>query len=205
MENWLISIMNEYGYIGILLLIALENIFPPVPSEVILTFGGFMTTTTDLTITGVVIASTIGSVLGAVVLYGIGLLLDVENLEKIVDRWGHFLRLTRDDLYKADAWFDKYGPWTVFFCRFVPLIRSLISIPAGMANMNFFQFLILTTVGTFIWNIVLINLGASVGDSWDTIVGYMDVYSNIAYVVIAIIFVIFVLIFIKSRKNKRVR
>lgn len=203
MENWLISIMNEYGYIGILLLIALENIFPPVPSEVILTFGGFMTTTTDLTITGVVIASTIGSVLGAVVLYGIGLLLDVENLEKIVDRWGHILRLTRDDLYKADAWFDKYGPWTVFFCRFVPLIRSLISIPAGMSNMNFFLFLILTTVGTFIWNVVLINLGASVGDSWDTIVGYMDVYSNIAYVIIAIIFVIFMLIFIKSRKQKR--
>lgn len=203
MENWLISIMNEYGYIGILLLIALENIFPPVPSEVILTFGGFMTTTTDLTITGVVIASTIGSVLGAVVLYGIGLLLDVENLEKIVDRWGHILRLTRDDLYKADAWFDKYGPWTVFFCRFVPLIRSLISIPAGMSNMNFFLFLILTTVGTFIWNVVLINLGASVGDSWDTIVGYMDVYSNVAYVIIAIIFVIFMLIFIKSRKQKR--
>lgn len=203
MENWLISIMNEYGYIGILLLIALENIFPPVPSEVILTFGGFMTTTTDLTITGVVIASTIGSVLGAVVLYGIGLLLDVENLEKIVDRWGHLLRLTRDDLYKADAWFDKYGSWTVFFCRFVPLIRSLISIPAGMSNMNFFLFLILTTVGTFIWNIVLINLGASVGDSWDSIVGYMDVYSNIAYVVLAILFVLFIFIYIKTRKPRR--
>lgn len=203
MENWLISIMNEYGYIGILLLIALENIFPPVPSEVILTFGGFMTTTTDLTITGVVIASTIGSVLGAVALYGIGLLLDVENLEKIVDRWGHLLRLTRDDLYKADAWFDKYGSWTVFFCRFVPLIRSLISIPAGMSNMNFFLFLILTTVGTFIWNIVLINLGASVGDSWDSIVGYMDVYSNIAYVVLAILFVLFIFIYIKTRKPRR--
>ncbi|EKN67804.1 putative membrane-associated protein [Schinkia azotoformans MEV2011] len=203
MENWLISIMNEYGYIGILLLIALENIFPPIPSEVILTFGGFMTTTTDLTIMGVVIASTIGSVLGAVVLYGIGLLLDVENLEKIVDRWGHILRLTRDDLYKADAWFDKYGPWTVFFCRFVPLIRSLISIPAGMSNMNFFLFLILTTIGTFIWNIVLINLGASVGDSWDSIVGYMDIYSNIVYVVLAILLVLFIFIYIKTRKPRR--
>ncbi|MED4352263.1 DedA family protein [Schinkia azotoformans] len=203
MENWLISIMNEYGYIGILLLIALENIFPPIPSEVILTFGGFMTTTTDLTIMGVVIASTIGSVLGAVVLYGIGLLLDVENLEKIVDRWGNILRLTRDDLYKADAWFDKYGPWTVFFCRFVPLIRSLISIPAGMSNMNFFLFLILTTIGTFIWNIVLINLGASVGDSWDSIVGYMDIYSNIVYVVLAILLVLFIFIYIKTRKPRR--
>lgn len=203
MENWLISIMNDYGYIGILLLIALENIFPPVPSEVILTFGGFMTTNTDLTITGVVIASTIGSVLGAVVLYGIGLLLDVKNLEKVVDKWGHILRLTREDLYKADAWFDKYGPWTVFFCRFVPLIRSLISIPAGMSNMNFGLFLLLTTVGTFIWNIVLIKLGASVGESWDTIVNYMDVYSNIAYIAIGILLLIFLFIFMKSRKTKK--
>ncbi|WP_458411989.1 DedA family protein [Schinkia sp. CFF1] len=203
MENWLISIMNEHGYIGILLLIALENIFPPVPSEVILTFGGFMTTNTDLTIRGVVIASTVGSVLGAVVLYGIGLLLDVKNLEKIVDKWGHILRLTREDLYKADAWFDKYGPWTVFFCRFVPLIRSLISIPAGMSNMNFGLFLLLTTVGTFIWNIVLIKLGASVGESWDTIVNYMDVYSNIAYVAIGILLLIFLFIFMKSRKTKK--
>lgn len=193
--------MNDYGYIGILLLIALENIFPPVPSEVILTFGGFMTTNTDLTIMGVVIASTIGSVLGAVVLYGIGLLLDVENLGKIIDRWGHILRLTRDDLQKADAWFDKYGPWTVFFCRFVPLIRSLISIPAGMSNMNFALFLILTTIGTFIWNIVLINLGASVGESWDSIVEYMDIYSNIVYVVLFILFVLFIFLFIKTRKK----
>lgn len=203
MENWLINIINDYGYIGILLLIALENIFPPIPSEVILTFGGFMTTNTDLTITGVVIASTIGSVLGAVVLYGIGLLLDVENMEKIIDKWGRILRLTRDDLYKADAWFDKYGPWTVFFCRFVPLIRSLISIPAGMSNMKFVLFLILTTVGTCIWNIVLIKLGASVGESWDSIVGYMDVYSNVAYVGIVIVFLIFLFIFIKSRKAKK--
>ncbi|HHW37795.1 MAG TPA: DedA family protein [Bacillales bacterium] len=203
MENWLISIMNECGYIGILLLIALENIFPPIPSEVILTFGGFMTTTTNLTITGVVIASTIGAVLGAVVLYGIGLLLDVENLEKIIDRWGHILRLTKDDLHKADAWFDKYGPWTVFFCRFVPLIRSLISIPAGMSNMNFFLFLLLTTVGTFIWNIVLISLGASVGDSWDSIVVYMDIYSNIVYVILALLFVLFIFIYIKTRKPRR--
>ncbi|NSL52932.1 DedA family protein [Calidifontibacillus erzurumensis] len=203
MEDWLIGIMNEFGYIGILLLIALENIFPPVPSEVILTFGGFMTTYSDLTITGVVIASTLGSVIGALVLYGIGLLLDVENLEKIIDRWGHILRLTKEDIHKADAWFDKYGPWAVFFCRFIPLIRSLISIPAGMSNMKFVLFLILTTFGTLIWNVVLINLGATVGSSWDSIVAYMDIYSNIVYVVLAVLFVIFIVFFIKTRKTKR--
>ncbi|MEQ2527091.1 DedA family protein [Robertmurraya yapensis] len=199
MENWLMDIMSEYGYIGILLLIALENIFPPIPSEVILTFGGFLTTTTDMTIIGVVIASTIGSIIGAIVLYFLGRQLDVERLEKIVDKWGRVLRVTKDDIHKADAWFDKYGPWTVFFCRFIPLIRSLISIPAGMSNMNFWVFLLFTSVGTMIWNIVLVCLGAKLGDSWDLIVEKMDVYSNVVYALIVVAFVAVVVWFIRRK------
>lgn len=190
MENWITEIMNEFGYMGVMFLIALENIFPPIPSEVILTFGGFMTTTTNLTIFKVVLSATAGSVVGAIVLYMIGLQLDVERLEKIVDRWGHILRLKKSDIHKADAWFDKYGPWAVFLCRFVPLIRSLISIPAGMSNMNVGIFLIFTTIGTFIWNIVLVNLGASLGNSWDVIVYYMDIYSNIIYAILLLLFII---------------
>ncbi|MGM0846561.1 MAG: DedA family protein [Bacillota bacterium] len=199
MENWLIEVINNFGYGGIFLLIALENIFPPVPSEIILTFGGFVTTTSDLTITGVVIASTLGSVAGAVVLYGLGRQLDVERMEKIVDRWGHILRLTKKDIQKADAWFDKYGYWSVFFCRFVPLIRSLISIPAGMSNMKFGPFLIFTTAGTFIWNIVLVNLGAQVGSSWEQIVHYIEIYSNIAYIVIGVMGAAFLLYYLKRK------
>ena len=129
MENWITEVMNTYGYIGILLLIALENIFPPIPSEVILTFGGFMTTTSNMSIIGVIIVSTIGSIVGAIVLYGIGLLIDVNRLEKIVDKWGHILRLTSKDINKANAWFHKFGVWAVFLGRLVPLVRSLISIP----------------------------------------------------------------------------
>ncbi|MCY1029763.1 DedA family protein, partial [Mammaliicoccus sciuri] len=102
----------------------------------ILTFGGFMTTKSDLTVLGVVVASTIGSVGGAVILYWIGRILNVERIERIIEKWGKYLRLTKEDVRKADAWFDKYGPWTVFFCRFIPLIRSLISVPAGMSGMN---------------------------------------------------------------------
>src|SRR5699024_3616575 len=132
MEEWLTQIMNDYGYIGIMYLIALENLFPPSPSEVILTFGGFMTTLSTLNVPGVVLSATAGSVFGAIILYLIGLQLDTERLERIVDRFGHILRVTREDIYKAEAWFHRYGPWTVFFCRFVPLIRSLISVPAGM-------------------------------------------------------------------------
>lgn len=199
MENWITSVMEQFGYVGIFLLIMLENIFPPIPSEVILTFGGFMTTTTNLSVAGVVVASTLGSVGGAVVLYGVGLLIDIRKVERIVERWGHILRLTKKDIHKANGWFSTYGKWTVFFCRFIPLIRSLISLPAGMAHMNFLVFLILTTAGTLIWNIVLVLIGAAVGESWESVVGYMDVYSYIVYGAIALVFIVIVMIFLKKR------
>ncbi|WP_054958647.1 DedA family protein [Paenibacillus dakarensis] len=201
MENWITHFMEQFGYIGILLMIALENVFPPIPSEVVLTFGGFMTTYTDLTVPGVILSATIGSVVGAVILYGIGLLLDVERLEKIIDRWGHILRVKKEDIHKADSWFDKYGYWTVFFCRMIPLIRSLISIPAGMSNMKFGMFLLFTTLGTLIWNVLLVVLGAILGESWEDILAFMDVYSNIAYAIIAVAAVVFVVLFIRKRRK----
>jgi len=201
MESWITSVREQFGYFGIALLILVENVFPPIPSEVILTFGGFMTTKSELSIFGVVVASTIGSVGGAVILYWIGRILNVERLERIIEKWGKYLRLTKEDVRKADAWFDKYGPWTVFFCRFIPLIRSLISIPAGMSGMNQWLFLVLTTLGTLIWNLVLVLVGAKVGNNWHQIVNYMDVYSNIMYVVIAVSAVIFIIWFIKRKKT----
>lgn len=200
MESWITSVMEQFGYFGIALLILLENVFPPIPSEVILTFGGFMTTKSDLTVLGVVVASTIGSVGGAVILYWIGRILNVERIERIIEKWGKYLRLTKEDVRKADAWFDKYGPWTVFFCRFIPLIRSLISVPAGMSGMNQWLFLVLTTIGTLIWNLVLVLVGAKVGDNWHQIVNYMDVYSNFMYAVIAIGIIVFIIWFIRKKK-----
>lgn len=201
MQNWIIETMESFGYFGIFLLIALENIFPPIPSEVILTFGGFMTTHSDLTKVGVIFFSTLGSVFGAIILFGIGTLLDVNKLEKIVDRWGHILRLTKKDIHKADAWFDNYGVWTVFFCRLVPLIRSLISIPAGMSRMNFWIFLVFTTLGSLIWNTILVSVGASVGASWEKIVEYMDVYSNIIYALLAVGLIVCVVLFVRKRRR----
>jgi membrane protein DedA with SNARE-associated domain len=202
LENWIIEIMNSYGYIGILFLIALENIFPPIPSEVILTFSGFLTTTSDVTVLGVIIFSTLGSVVGAIILYGIGRILDVERLEKIVERWGHLLRLTKKDIQKADAWFRRIGVWAVLIGRLVPLVRSLISIPAGMARMNFSIFLFFTTIGSLIWNSVLVNLGAALGSSWDTIAGYIEAYSHIVVILLAVLFMLFIVWFIKSRKKQ---
>lgn len=187
MEQWITEIMSDYGYIGIFLLIMLENVFPPIPSEVILTVGGFMTTTTDLTIPGVILASTAGSVVGAVILYGVGLLVDVERLEKIVEKYGRWLRVKKSDVHRADAWFDKYGVWTIFFGRLIPLVRSLISIPAGMSNMKLWLFLTFTTLGTLLWNTVLVFVGEAVGDNREAILEQLDIYSNVVYALIVLI------------------
>src|SRR5690606_18971953 len=124
-------------------------------------------------------------------------------LEIIVDKFGHVLRITKDDLNKADSWFAKYGVWTVFFCRFIPLIRSLISIPAGMAHMNFGLFLLLTAVGTFIWNIILVKLGAALGESWEEIVQIMDVYANFIYIVLIVLVVLLALLYFKKRFSRK--
>jgi len=202
MEQWISEVMEAYGYVGIFLLIAIENLFPPIPSEVILTFGGFMTTTSNLTIVGVIVAATLGSVIGAICLYGVGRVLSVERLEQIVVRFGRILRLTPDDIRKADKWFAKYGVWAVFFGRLIPLIRSLISIPAGSSGMNFTSFLLLTTLGSLIWNTALVWVGAAVGASWDTIVHYMDIYSNIVYLLLIIAAAIVVFWFVRKRIMK---
>ncbi|UJL46079.1 DedA family protein [Virgibacillus sp. NKC19-16] len=203
MQNWVTDFMEQFGYLGIFLMMALENVFPPIPSEIVLPFGGFLTTYADLTVLGVIIAATAGSVLGAIILYGIGLLLDVERLEIIVDRWGHILRVKKSDVHKADAWFDRYGYWTVLFCRMIPLIRSLISIPAGMSNMKFWLFLLFTTIGTVIWNIILITAGVVLGESWENILDFMSIYSNIVYAVIVIGIILFVVWFVRKIRKPR--
>ncbi|MHA0857138.1 DedA family protein [Paenibacillus sp. CMAA1364] len=201
MENWITSVMEQFGYWGIFLLITLENIFPPIPSEVILTFGGFMTTYTNLTVTGVIVVATLGSIIGAVTLYGLGYLINVDRLEMMIDRWGRFLRVKKEDLRKADAWFERYGYWTVFFCRMIPLVRSLISIPAGMAKMKFGLFLLYTMFGTIIWNIILVVVGATIGNNWGKFIEFMDAYSNIVYIVIALALVVALFFWIRSRKR----
>ncbi|WP_018751348.1 DedA family protein [Paenibacillus sanguinis] len=201
MNNWITEFMEQFGYFGVFLLIALENVFPPIPSEVILTFGGFMTTYTSLTVPGIIIVSTLGSILGAVILYGVGYLVNVDRLEGWIERYGRFLRLKKEDIRRADRWFERYGYWTVLFCRMVPLIRSLISVPAGMAKMKFRLFLLFTTIGTLIWNITLVWVGAAVGGSWEQIVEFMDVYSHFAYIILAIGGIVLLLLWLRKRKN----
>ncbi len=204
MENFILDMMNQFGYLGVFLLIAIENIFPPIPSEVILLFGGFMTTYTSLNIFGMSIASTLGSLIGAIVLYLIGKFFNKERLKAIVSsKVGKILRLKNEDIDKADNWFETKGNKTVFFCRFIPIVRSLISIPAGMSEMAMGKFLVYTITGSLIWNVVLIVMGSIVGENWTSILEIFDTYSHIVLILLIIIFIALVFIFYRKRLNKK--
>jgi len=191
MQAIIIDIINKFGYIGITLLIAIENLFPPIPSEVILTFAGFATTISKITVLGTILASTLGSVLGAIVLYFIGRFLSEERIDKIVSgKLGKILGLDKEDIHKAFSWFESKGKFAVFFGRFIPIVRSLVSVPAGMSKMLITPFLILTTIGSFIWNTVLIILGKFAGESWNRIAEFIGGYSDIVLIGFIVVFIL---------------
>lgn len=206
MEQFVISIMNQYGYFGIFFLIFVENIFPPIPSEVVLLFGGFMTTYSKLSVPFMVLFSTLGSVAGAIVLYYIGKILNKDRLKKIVaGKIGKVLRLKVNDIEKAVCWFDTKGNKTVFFCRFIPVVRSLISIPAGMSEMSMSKFLLYTFAGSSIWNTVLLLIGNRVGNNWKDILYIMNQYSHIVLILLILALIIFLFYFCSFRSKKKKR
>ncbi len=189
MQDFIIMILDSYGYLGVFFLILIENIFPPIPSEVILLLSGFMTTYTSLNIPIMIICATLGSLFGAIILYYIGKILNKERLKKIVKgKIGKVLYLKEKDIDKADEWFDKKGNCSVFFCRFVPIVRSLISIPAGMSEMPMVKFLIYTFSGSLIWNTILIYLGSSLSSNWEVVLNYLDKYKIIVLIILILIF-----------------
>lgn len=196
MQTWIMELINSYGYFAIAALIAIENIFPPIPSEVILTFGGFLTTYTYMTPVQVILWSTVGSLIGAVVLYFLGWKLPPERL-------GKMLRFTPEEVAGAQDWFLRRGQLSVLLCRCVPIMRSLISVPAGMTRMNMVKFLIFTTIGSTIWNTLLILLGAGAGSSWTVIVEYLGVYSWIVAVGMSVGIAVLMMVIVKKKFKKR--
>ncbi len=203
MNNFVINIMNKYGYLGILFLITIENIFPPIPSEVILTLGGFMTSKygINMSLIGVIMYSTFGSMLGAIILYYVGYIFNKDRLLKIVrSKVGKILCLKESDIEKSDNNFNKNGDLTVLYCRFIPIVRSLISIPAGVNKMKLSIFLLYTFVGSLIWNTVLVSLGKLVGENYMVVAGVFSKYSKV--ILILLICLIVYKIIKKIRKDK---
>lgn len=201
MQEFVMSFMNHFGYFGVFLLVAIENIFPPIPSEVILLFGGFVTTYTKLNIILMTLFATLGSLVGAILLYYIGKIFNYEKLQKLVSgKIGRILHLKKDDITRADKWFNQNGNITVFFCRFIPLVRSFISIPAGMNKMNIVKFIIYTTIGSLIWNFVLILLGAKTKENWTSILKLLNTYSIFIVIILLLLLILITIYFYKKRK-----
>lgn len=206
MQQFILHIIEQFGYLGVFFLILIENVFPPIPSEVILLFSGFFSTYTNLSVLYMIVASTLGSFLGAIILYYIGKIFNKERLKKIVNgRFGKILFLKENDIDKADEWFDNKGNKSVFFCRFVPIVRSLISIPAGMSEMPMGKFIIYTICGSMIWNTILICLGYRLGSNWEYVLTILDKYQIIVIVILVIIFgYVIIKFYRKKRKSKKI-
>ena len=206
MQQFILHIIEQFGYLGVFFLILIENVFPPIPSEVILLFSGFFSTYTNLSVLYMIVASTLGSFLGAIILYYIGKIFNKERLKKIVNgRLGKILFLKENDIDKADEWFDNKGNKSVFFCRFVPIVRSLISIPAGMSEMPIGKFIIYTICGSMIWNTVLICLGYRLGSNWEYVLTILDKYQMVVIIILIIILgYVIIKFYRKKRKSKKI-
>lgn len=205
MQELVQNIMNQFGYPGIGLLILVETVFPPIPSEVILTFGGFLTTCTNLTITGVIASSTVASLAGAWLLYGLGRLLNPARIRSLFSgKLAKRLGFQEKEVGDTFGWFEKKGEKAVFFGRCIPIIRSLISIPAGMAGMKAGRFTVYTLAGSLIWDTMLVLLGAIAGESWEIIMEYTDAYSALVKIGAATAGAVALMRFLgRCRKKKR--
>ncbi|RBM23299.1 DedA family protein [Streptomyces sp. PT12] len=182
--------MEALGAPGAGAAIALENLFPPLPSEVILPLAGFTASQGDMSLWAALVWTTIGSVVGAVALYYLGVWLGRERLIAIADK----LPLVKvEDIEKTEAWFAKHGSKAVFFGRMIPIFRSLISIPAGVERMPLPTFLALTTLGSAIWNSLFVLAGYRLGEDWERVTDLVSVYSKVVLVVVALALVAFVL------------
>lgn len=180
--DWITTTVTTGGPWALLTLMLVENLFPPIPSEAVLPLAGFLIQRGTLPLVPAFIAATAGSVIGALILYALGRW----GGRPVLLRWGHVLRLDEAQLDRADDWFDRHGPKLVFWCRMIPLARSVISVPAGASEMPIMRFLVLTTLGSALWNAALIGAGAIVGDNWRTVTGIVSAYSTIALITFAV-------------------
>lgn len=179
--GWAVDVMDAIGAPGAGLLVALENLFPPLPSEIILPLAGFTASQGSFTLWEAIFWTTVGAVVGAMALYWLGALLGRRRLYLIVDKMP---LVDIHDVERTEDWFDRYGPYTIFFGRMIPLFRSLISIPAGVERMPFWFFTLLTTVGSLIWNTIFVLAGWFLGSQWHIAEEYAGVFSNIVYVLV---------------------
>lgn len=201
MFQWILHIIESGGYAGIFFLMILENVFPPIPSELVIPLAGFAAAKGDLNIIGVLIATTGGGLVGCLPWYALGRCFGIGRLKKLSMRYGRLLALSPDDIDTAQAWFERNGHLTVFFGRIMPTVRSLISVPAGIARMPFLPFLIYSFFGTFIWTSMLLFAGYVLESQYDTFSKYIDFLSNAIIIAFVSIYVYRVVTYNKKKSK----
>jgi membrane protein DedA with SNARE-associated domain len=184
--DWVTSVVETLGYGGVAFLVALENLFPPIPSEVVLPLAGFVAAGGGASVVGMIIAATIGSMVGAYVLYGIAAAIGPIRLRALVVRYGRWFGLDEADMDKTEEWFDRRANLAVLLCRCVPLMRSLISIPAGFRRMPLLPFSLFTLVGSLVWNVLLIGAGYLLGEQWHQVEEPLELFQRLVLAVIAL-------------------
>ncbi len=193
-SDWVVDVIERLGAVGVGLLIFLENVIPPIPSEVILPFAGFASSRGDINAVAAWLAASIGSLAGALLLYAIGAFIGEERLRELSrKRW--FVFFGEKDLDRGLAFFERHGAKVVFFARFVPLVRSVVSVPAGLDRMPIVRFAVLTFVGSAIWNAGFIAAGRALGDRWDSVEG---VVGPLSYVVVGLLAIAAVVLVVRK-------
>lgn len=184
LTDWVVSVIAAISYVGVALLVALESVFPPIPSEVVLPAAGLAASRGEANLVAMVVAATVGSVAGAWALYLIAAAIGHLRLHALVVKYGRWVGVKPRDLDRAEAWFDDHSKTAVLICRCIPLIRSLVSIPAGFRRMEPVTFTIYTALGSAVWNAVLIGAGYALGDNWEQVGEWVGTFQ---YVIIAAI------------------
>lgn len=187
MRVWIEGLILSLGYVGIALIMLVENLFPPIPSELVMPFAGFLAARGELNFVGVLAAGVLGSVAGAVILYGFGAWAGERLVRPLVVAYGRWLLLSEEDFDRAMAIFGRFGQVAVLAGRLMPLVRSLISVPAGMNRMPLGPFVLLTTTGTLLWNLLLAGAGWWLGARWDDILLFTKQYERGVLVTLAVV------------------
>jgi membrane protein DedA with SNARE-associated domain len=193
LTDWATEIVERLGYLGVAMLVALENVFPPIPSEVVLGLAGYTASRGEAWVVGMIIAATIGSVVGAWILYGLAAAIGPVRLRAITIRYGTWIGFGESDLDRAEAWFDRRSRIAVLVCRCVPLIRSLISIPAGFRRMPLGAFTLFTLVGSLVWNTALVTAGYLLADQWEKVLEFTEPFQTVVVAVLGVVVVALVI------------
>jgi membrane protein DedA with SNARE-associated domain len=201
LASWATDVIESLGYTGVAMLIILENVFPPIPSEAILPLAGFLAGQGRMWLPAVILVATLGAVIGALILYAAGAWFGDVRVRRLIRRYGKWFAVAEADLDKANGWFDRHGGTAVMICRLVPIVRSIVSIPAGLRRMNVMQFVLYTAIGSGAWNTILIMAGWWLGDNWEEVGDYVN-YLEIPVILAALAGAIW---FLWKRKISKMR